>query len=77
MRIQELDCINELARKHQTTGLTAAELTEREQLRQIYLKQILGQMTNILSVVSVVDSEGNDITPAKLRRAQAAGMQIQ
>lgn len=76
MRIQELDRINELARKHKTVGLNAAEIAERETLRKAYLKQVLGQMTNILSVVSVVDSEGNDVTPAKLRRAQAAGMQV-
>lgn len=76
MRIPELDRINELARKHKTVGLNAAEIAERETLRKAYLKQVLGQMTNILSVVSVVDSEGNDVTPAKLRRAQAAGMQV-
>ena len=40
------------------------------------MKQVLGQMTNILSAVSVLDSKGNDVTPAKLREAQAAGMQV-
>ncbi|OAM31553.1 MULTISPECIES: DUF896 domain-containing protein [Eikenella] len=76
MRIAELDRINELARKAKTAGLTEAELAERDELRQAYVKQVLGQMTNILSTVSVVDSEGNDVTPAKLRAAQAAGMQV-
>ncbi|MBH5328171.1 DUF896 domain-containing protein [Eikenella sp. S3360] len=76
MRIAELDRINELARKAKTVGLTEAELAERDTLRQAYVKQVLGQMTNILSTVSVVDSEGNDVTPAKLRAAQAAGMQV-
>ncbi len=76
MRIAELDRINELARKAKSVGLTDAELAERDVLRQAYVKQVLGQMTNILSTVSVLDSEGNDVTPAKLRQAQAAGMQV-
>lgn len=76
MRIAELDRINELARKAKSVGLTDAELAERDVLRQAYVKQVLGQMTNILSTVSVLDSEGNDVTPAKLREAQAAGMQV-
>ena len=76
MRIAELDRINELARKAKTAGLNAAELAERAALRQSYMKQVLGQMTNILSTVTVIDTEGNDVTPAKLRKAQAAGMQV-
>ena len=77
MRIAELDRINELARKARRAGLSAAELAEREALRQTYLQQVCGQMRNILSTVTVVDPAGNDVTPAKLRVAQAGGMQVQ
>ena len=75
MRINELDRINELARKAKTTALSAAEIAERDALRQAYLRQVRGQMNNILSIVTVIDPEGRDVTPMKLRDAQAAGMQ--
>ncbi len=75
MRINELDRINELARKAKTTALSAAEIAERNALRQAYLRQVRGQMNNILSTVTVIDPEGRDVTPMKLRDAQAAGMQ--
>ncbi|MDD2183818.1 DUF896 domain-containing protein [Kingella sp. SNUBH-2017] len=75
MRINELDRINELARKAKTTALSEAEIAERNALRQAYLRQVRGQMNNILSTVTVIDPEGRDVTPMKLRDAQAAGMQ--
>ncbi|MFZ7255373.1 DUF896 domain-containing protein [Avibacterium avium] len=76
MRILELDRINELARKAKVTTLSEAELNERSALRQRYLAAIRGQLTNILSTVSVVDPDGNDVTPTKLREAQRSGMQV-
>lgn len=76
MRIAELDRINELARKAKTVGLSSDEIAERATLRQAYLSQIRGQVVNIMSTVTVLDSEGNDVTPAKLREMQAAGMQL-
>ncbi|EGY52390.1 protein of hypothetical function DUF896 [Neisseria shayeganii 871] len=75
MRIMELDRINELARKAKTEGLNAAELAEQVALRQAYIRQVCGQLNNMLSTVTVVDPEGQDVTPAKLRAAQATGMQ--
>ncbi len=75
MRIAELDRINELARKAKTIGLSEAETAERDVLRQAYIRQVCGQINNMLSTVTVVDPEGTDVTPAKLREAQAAGMQ--
>lgn len=71
MRIAELDRINQLAQKAKTTPLSTAEQQEREQLRQSYLAQIRAQFHSTLSVLTVMDSEGNDVTPAKLRYAQA------
>lgn len=74
MRIAELDRINQLARKARTTALSAAEQQERQQLRQSYLAQIRAQFRGTLSGLTVMDSEGNDVTPAKLRYAQANHM---
>lgn len=76
MLIAELDRINELARKAKTTDLSEAEPAERAALRQAYIGKVCGQLTNILSTVTVVDAEGNDVTPAKLRQARVAGMKI-
>ena len=76
MQISELDRINQLAHKAKNEGLTADEIAERAMLRQRYLAKIRGQLTNILATVTVVDSEGNDITPQKLRLAQRNGMMI-
>lgn len=76
MRILELDRINELARKAKMTALSEAELNERSALRQRYLAAIRGQLTNILSTVSVLDPNGKDVTPIKLREAQRSGMQV-
>lgn len=76
MRITELDRINELAHKAKTIGLTKAESAERDTLRRAYIRQVCGQINNMLSTVTVVDPEGTDVTPAKLREAQAGGMQV-
>ena len=78
MRIIELDRINVLARKAREEGLSVAEQAERQALREVYLKKIKGQMTNTLSQVTVIDPEGNDVTPLKLRAHQWAGnMQVE
>lgn len=77
MRITEIDRINELARKARTEGLSAAERSERASLRNTYLQKVRGQMTNTLSQVTVLDPEGSDVTPLKLRAHQLAGnMQV-
>ena len=77
MRIQELDRINELAAKARHMGLNAAETAERASLRQTYLHKMRGQMTNTLAKVTVLDPNGTDVTPLKLRAHQWAGnMQV-
>lgn len=74
MRIPELDRINALARKAKTEGLTAAEIAERAALRRAYIAQITGQVNNMMAVMTVVDENGSDVTPEKLRDAQRRGM---
>ena len=73
MRIIELDRINELAAKARHMGLSAAETAERASLRQTYLHKMRGQMTNTLAKVTVLDPNGTDVTPLKLRAHQWAG----
>ena len=65
--ITSLTRINELARKEREEGLTKSEWVEQIALREDYLREIRGQVRNSLSGVTIVDPEGNDVTPEKIR----------
>lgn len=62
--------INELARKSKAQGLTLEEKEEQAKLRQEYLQVFRGNMKNTLLNTKVVDAEGNDLTPEKLKKEQ-------
>ncbi|MBU5424925.1 DUF896 domain-containing protein [Tissierella pigra] len=62
--------INELSHKSKTIGLTDEEKEEQQKLRQEYLKIFRGNMKRTLMEVKVVDEEGNDVTPEKLKEEQ-------
>lgn len=49
--------INELARKAKTEGLTEEELKEREELRNIYRQNILGNLKASLDNISFKEPE--------------------
>ena len=74
MKIKELDRINTLARLSRSRVLTAAETAERNALRRRYLAAIRGQPGSLPATATVLDPEGRDVTPGKLRAAQAAGV---
>lgn len=59
--------INHLANKSKRQELTAEEKKEQQKLRKKYLGQIRGQVKNQLASVKVVDEEGQDVTPDKLK----------
>ena len=65
--IKSLNRINELAEKQRKEGLTNAELVEQQVLREDYLREIRGQVLNTFSALTVLDTEGNDVTPDKIR----------
>lgn len=59
--------INDLANKSKKQELTAEEKIEQKKLREEYLGQIRGQVKNQLASVKIVDKEGQDVTPDKLK----------
>ncbi|MCH1623690.1 DUF896 domain-containing protein [Ferdinandcohnia quinoae] len=67
---EKIDRINILSKKAKSTGLTEAEKIEQQELRQEYLKVFRNSMTNTLHSVKVVDPEGNDVTPTKLKESK-------
>ncbi|MGM7701274.1 DUF896 domain-containing protein [Pseudalkalibacillus sp. Hm43] len=64
---QKIDRINELARKSKAEGLSPKEKDEQQKLRAEYLKAFRGGFKNQLKSIKVVDPEGNDVTPDKLK----------
>ena len=57
--------INALSNKAKNEGLTKEETAEQQQLRQEYIKTFRASMENTLQGVTIVDPEGNDVTPDK------------
>ncbi|MEN1985984.1 MULTISPECIES: DUF896 domain-containing protein [Paenibacillus] len=59
--------INELARKHKSTGLTEEELEERAKLREIYLNNIRNNFRQQLDSIEIVDDENDQGRQGKLK----------
>ncbi|WP_261133759.1 DUF896 domain-containing protein [Bacillus sp. Marseille-Q3570] len=64
---QKIDRINELAQKAKNEGLNKKEQEEQQKLRKEYLEAFRGGFKNQLRSIKVVDPEGNDVTPEKLK----------
>ncbi len=63
--------INTLAKKAKESGLTQEEAKEQSKLRSEYLKTFRSQMLNTIQNVKVLDPEGNDVTPEKVKNLKA------
>jgi len=62
--------INELAKKAKTFGLTEAEKAEQAELRTEYVRAFRQAMVDTLHSVTVIDVNGNDVTPEKLKESK-------
>ena len=66
----KLNRINELAKKKKEIGLTPEEAKEQTKLRAEYLKNFRSTMVNTIENVKIIDPEGNDVTPQKVKDIQ-------
>lgn len=63
--------INELANKAKVEELSAKEKVEQQELRKEYLEAFRGGMRrHHIEGMKVVDQEGTDVTPEKLKQIQ-------
>ncbi|QQZ07841.1 DUF896 domain-containing protein [Heyndrickxia vini] len=62
--------INALSKKAKEKGLTEEEAKEQSRLRREYLESFRSSMKNTIETVRVIDPEGNDVTPQKVRSIQ-------
>ncbi|MDW0115648.1 DUF896 domain-containing protein [Sporosarcina thermotolerans] len=62
--------INELSKKSKTIGLSIEEAKEQTQLRKEYLETFRSSMRDTIEHVKVIDPEGKDVTPQKVKDAR-------
>jgi uncharacterized protein YnzC (UPF0291/DUF896 family) len=67
---EKIDRINELSLKSKSDELTASEKIEQKNLREEYIQSVRSSLKSNLLSVKVVDEEGNDVTPNKLKKAK-------
>ena len=70
MEQEKIDRINELAKKKKEEGLTEAEAAEQAALREEYIEGYRRSVRHHIEGIKVVDEDGNDVTPEKLRQVQ-------
>ena len=67
---EKLSRINELSKKSKSTVLSIEEAKEQTLLRKEYLETFRSSMRDTIEHVKIIDPEGNDVTPEKVKRAQ-------
>ena len=68
---EKLNRLNELAKKKKLGTITDEELKEQQALREEYLVTFRESMKNTIENVRVIDPNGEDVTPDKLKQIQA------
>ncbi|HDV6015835.1 TPA: DUF896 domain-containing protein [Staphylococcus pseudintermedius] len=67
---EKLNRINELANKKKSEGFTETEAKEQSQLRSEYLEVFRSSFKSQIENTKVIDPDGNDVTPEKLKEVQ-------
>ncbi|ARK30904.1 DUF896 domain-containing protein [Halalkalibacter krulwichiae] len=67
---EKINRINELSKRAKSTGLTKQEEKEQQTLRKEYLDTFRNSFKNQLHNVTVVDENGNDVTPDALKESK-------
>lgn len=67
---EKLARISELSNKSKQQKLTTAEAKEQTALRKEYLETFRSTMRKTIENVKVVDPDGNDVTPDKVKQAK-------
>ncbi|MGG2053687.1 DUF896 domain-containing protein [Lysinibacillus pakistanensis] len=67
---EKIKRINELSAKAKNGTLSEAEAKEQTALRKEYLDTFRATMRDTIENVKVVDIEGNDVTPEKVKQAK-------
>lgn len=62
--------INALAHKSKTVGLTEKEKIRQQELRKEYIRIFRSGFRQQLESIKVVDKDGNDVTPEKIKAAR-------
>ena len=70
MKQEQIDRINELARKAKAAGLTEEEEREQAVLRRAYIDSVLGNLKGQLDHTYIVDEQGNK---RKLEKKETEG----
>lgn len=68
---EKLARINELAKKSKEVGLTIEEAKEQTQLRSEYLATFRRSMSDTIEHLTILDPEGTDVTPQKVKDIKA------
>ncbi|MBY7143579.1 DUF896 domain-containing protein [Virgibacillus sp. NKC19-3] len=68
---EKIERINQLSKKSKLDGLTDKEKAEQSALRKEYLANVRHSFKNEFKSMKVIDPEGNDVTPEKVRDLQA------
>lgn len=63
----DLQRVNELAKKKKEKGLTEKEAKEQSKLRKAYLDSFREKFKQQIENTRVIDPEGNDVTPDKVK----------
>lgn len=66
----KIDRINELSKRSKTTGLSIEEAKEQTTLRKEYLTTFRSSMRETIENVQVIDPDGTDVTPEKVKQAR-------